>query len=257
MSRLATAFQKRQPFIGYLTGGDGGIEYSTACALALLEGGVDILEIGLPFSDPVADGPVIERAHKRALSRGITASSILEIARSLRKSSDAPLIAFSYYNPLLQQGEGFLHQLKEAGYDALLIVDLPAPDDPATEPFFQALKRAGLHTISLVTPSTPEERLIHICKSAEGFVYYVMQKGTTGVRSKLADDFSFQIARIRRHARIPLAGGFGIADRASAKAALAHADGFVVGSAFVKLMEKEAPPEELRSLAEAIDPRRP
>jgi len=213
------------------------------------------LEIGLPFSDPVADGPVIERAHKRALEQGTTCASLLEIARRLRKATNIPLVLFSYYNPLLQKGESYLHELKSAGYDAVLIVDLAAPDNPESEPFYQALKRAGLLPISLATPSTPEDRLKHICKSAEGFIYYVSQKGTTGVRSKLADDFTDQIAKVRRYARVPIAGGFGIADRASAEAALKCADGFVVGSALVKLMEKRADPLELKLLAQSIDPR--
>ena len=257
MNRIAQAFQQGQPFIGYLTGGDGGIDYCVDCALALIAGGVNILEIGLPFSDPVADGLVIQRAHQRALEQGTTASVILEIARRLRKVSDVPLILFSYYNPLLQKGDRYLHQLKSAGFDAALVVDLALPlHAPESEPFFIALQAAGLLPILLATPSTDRERLMQIHPFAQGFLYYVSQKGTTGVRSKLADDFSAQIARLRRHVHIPIAAGFGIADRASAKAALDHADGFVVGSAFVKKMEEKAEPFELKDLAQAIDPRR-
>jgi len=255
MNRVTKSFQKRQPFIGYLTGGDGGVDYSVACALALVEGGVDILEIGLPFSDPVADGPVIERAHKRALDGGTTAVTLLEIGRRLRKATDVPLILFSYFNPLLQKGESYLHQLKSAGFDAVLVVDLPAPLSSHTEPFFEALKKAGLIPIFLITPSTDEQRLIEIGKIAEGFLYYVSQKGTTGVRHKLAEDFSFQMARMQKAAQLPIAAGFGIASRDTAKAALECADGFVVGSAFVKRMEEKADPVELKTLAMSIDPR--
>jgi tryptophan synthase alpha chain len=256
MNRISKIFQKKQPFIGYLTGGDGGVDYFVKCALALIDGGVDILEIGLPFSDPVADGPVIESAHKRALENGTTSSTLLEIARALRKRTETPLILFSYYNPLLQKGELYLQALKAAGFDAVLVVDLPAPALSCDqEPFFKSLKAAELLPILLVTPTTDQKRLIQIDKSAEGFLYYVSQKGTTGVRAKLANDFSFQMARIRKHTKLPIAAGFGIADQESAKAALLDADGFVVGSAFVKLMERHVDPHELTLLAQAIGPR--
>lgn len=256
MNRISNAFQKRKPFIGYLTGGDGGIDYSVDCAKALIEGGVDILEIGLPFSDPVADGPVIQRAHQRALDQGTTSATLLEIGRRLRKVTDIPMILFSYYNPLLQKGDAYLKELKAAGFDGLLVVDLPAPIPPASsQAFFKALEAAGLIPILLATPSTPDERLIEIGKRANGFLYYASQKGTTGVRAKLADDFSQQIARIRPHAKAPIAAGFGIADQATAKAALSCADAFVVGSAFVKKMEENVAPAEIRKLAQSIDPR--
>lgn len=256
MNRIAKTFQKKRPFIGYFTGGDGGVDYSIESAKALIAGGVDILEIGLPFSDPVADGPVIQRAHQRALENGTTASDLLEIGRRLRKDTEVPMILFSYYNPLLQKGAAFLKQLKSAGFDAVLIVDLAVPDrEPESEPFFKALQEADLLPILLATPSTEDARLSHIGKIAQGFLYYVSQKGTTGVRSQLADDFSAQMQRMKRQVPIPVAAGFGIADRASAKAALEHADGFVVGSAFVKLMEARAGFDEIKRLAQSIDPR--
>jgi tryptophan synthase alpha chain len=244
-------FQRTKPFIGYLTGGDGGLDYSVECALALIEGGVDILEIGLPFSDPVADGPVIQKAHERALAEGTTSATILEIARRVRQVSDVPLILFSYYNPLLQKGPSYLHQLKAAGFDAVLVVDLPAGD-----PFFNALTEAKLLPILLATPSTDHERLLQISKMAKGFLYYVSQKGTTGVRSQLADDFSAQMGRLRPYFQIPIVAGFGIADRATAESALQYADGFVVGSAIVKKIEERISPRELTKLVQSIDPRR-
>ncbi len=252
-NRIACAFQTRPPFIGYLTGGDGGADYSVACAEALISGGVDILEIGLPFSDPVADGPVIEKAHRRALEQKTTSATLLEIGRRLKKKTNIPLILFSYFNPLFQKGVTYLQQLKDSGFDALLVVDLPAPH--GVDPFFSSIKKAGLLPILLSTPATSNERLIEIGKNAEGFLYYVSQKGTTGVRSHLASDFSSQVERIRQHISIPIGAGFGIADRTSARLALQSADGFVVGSAFVKLMERQAAPEELRLLAQTIDPR--
>ncbi|AAP05309.1 tryptophan synthase subunit alpha [Chlamydia caviae] len=256
MNRIETAFKNTKPFIGYLTGGDGGFDYSVACAHALIRGGVDILEIGFPFSDPVADGPIIQKAHTRALEEKTDSTTILEIAKALRETSNIPLVLFSYYNPLLQKGPQYLHQLKAAGFDAVLIVDLPIPQHAnESEPFFQALIEAKLFPIVLATPSTREERLLQIRKLAKGFLYYVSQKGTTGIRSKLSDDFSTQIARLRCYFQIPIVAGFGIANRASAAAALKHADGIVVGSAFVEKLEKKISPEELTTFAQSIDPR--
>lgn len=257
MNRIDKTFQKTKPFIGYLTGGDGGLDYSVECALALIKGGVDILEIGLPFSDPVADGPVIQKAHERALAAGTTSATILEMAKRLRQLSDVPLVLFSYYNPILQKGTEFLHQIKASGFDAVLIVDLAVPSNPdAPEPFFKALREANLLPILLATPSTDQERLKQISKEAKGFLYYVSQKGTTGIRNKLADDFPSQMARMRQHFQIPIVAGFGIADHANAASALKYADGFVVGSAFVKKIEEKISPEALTSLAQSIDPRR-
>lgn len=256
MNRIDEAFQKTKPFIGYLTGGDGGFDYSVSCALALIEGGVDILEIGLPFSDPVADGQVIQKAHERALSAETTSATILEIAKRLRQVSDIPLVLFSYYNPVLQKGNEYLLQLKSAGFDAVLIVDLPVSlnaDD--SEPFFKALTEAELLPILLATPSTGHERLLRISEIAKGFLYYVTQKGTTGVRSRLADDFSIEMTRLRQYFQIPIVAGFGIADRVSAESSLKYADGFVVGSAFVKKIEEKISPRELSKFAQSIDPR--
>lgn len=260
MNRIERTFKQSQPFIGFITGGDGGIDYSVDCALAQIAGGVNILEIAFPFSDPIADGPVIQRSHQRALEQGTTASSILEIAKRLRRHTDVPLVLFSYFNPLLQKGLPFLRQVKSAGFDAVLVVDWAIPESShgesaASDPFLKELDEADLLPILLAAPSTSEERLSKIQKFAKGFLYYVTQKGTTGVRSKQADDLSSQLSLLRKYFRIPIVAGFGIADRAAAKAAIDVADGFVVGSAFVKLMENRVDPVELTKLAQAIYPR--
>ena len=257
MNRIEKTFKHTTPFIGYLTGGDGGVEYSIQCALAMLQGGIDILEIGLPFSDPVADGIVIQKAHERALAAGTTSAAILEIAKAVRQANDqVPLVLFSYYNPLLQKGISYLHQLKEAGFDAVLVVDLPVPlNDKKPEPFFAQLESAKLLPICLATPSTDQKRLSNISQVAKGFLYYVSQKGTTGVRTALAEDFGTQIERMRPYFQIPIIAGFGIADRASASQALKYADGFVTGSAFVKKMEEKIAPQELALFVKSIDPR--
>lgn len=255
MNKIEQIFRNNQAFIGFVVGGDGGVDYCTKCCLELIEGGVDILEIGFPFSDPVADGPTICKAANRSLEQGTDGSTLLQIAKNIRKKSDVPLILFSYYNPLLQQGDTYLKQLKEAGFDAILVVDLPAPLEGLSHPYYAALKKAGLHPIFLITPSTDDKRLEAIVKIAEGFIYYVCQKGTTGVRSQLPEDLSFHIARIRKYTKTPIAVGFGISTQAQAKGILEKADGFVIGSAFVKRMEEKADPKNLKELVKTVDPR--
>jgi tryptophan synthase alpha chain len=256
MNRIEQIFKTRPAFIGFLTGGDGGVDYTIDCALAMLEGGVDILEIGFPFSDPIADGPVIQQASKRSLDQGTTSQTMLEIARGIRKKSDAPLVLFSYFNPLLKKGEKFLKEVNSAGFDAILAVDLPPPiDGMEKHPYYLQLTEAKLHPILLASPSTDPERLVRIKEKAEGFLYYACQKGTTGVRKALPDDFAYNLSRLRQQINIPVAAGFGIADRETALQAIEHANGFVVGSAFVKLMAQKADPNALKKLAMAIDPR--
>ncbi len=250
MNVIAQAFERKKPFIGFVVAGDGGMDYSIQCCLNMLQGGVDMLEIGLPFSDPIGDGPVIQKGAGRSLQQKTTPSMILEMAKILRKDSLAPLILFTYYNPLLQQGNAYLSQLKSAGFDGVLVIDLPPPD-----PFFQSLEEAGLTPIFVISPSTEESRIEEIARLSQGFLYYACQKGTTGVRKELPPDLKDSIQKIRCKTKIPVAIGFGIANRESAASALSLADGFVVGSAFVKLMELTADPREIQKLAHRIDPR--
>lgn len=253
---ITTLFQKKQPFIGFVTGGDGGIDYCVECCLQLIAGGVDILEIGFPFSDPVADGTVIQQSSQRSLDQHTTAETMLEIARRIRKKSDTPLVLFSYFNTLLNSGDLFLSKAKLAGYDAVLIVDLPPfLSDNQLHPYYQEIKEAQLSPIFVISPSTDEKRIRHIASISDCFIYYACQKGTTGVKDKLPDDLLHHISRIRKSTSIPIAVGFGISNIINAKLVLEHADGFVVGSAFVKLMEKQAKPQELKLLAQCIDPR--
>ena len=255
MNEIEQAFKKHKAFIGFIVGGDGGVEYSIRCGIELALSGVDILEIGLPFSDPVADGPVIQSAAERSLQGGTTASTLLEIARGIRKTVSTPLLLFSYYNPLLKRGDEYLLELKEAGFSGVLVVDLPPPITQGPHPFFEVLKRVGLTPIFLVSPSTDDRRLEEIVKMSEGFIYYACQKGTTGVRDKLPEETQRHIERIKKYTKLPIAIGFGIAERSSALEAISYADGFVVGSAFVKLMGERVDPKKLKSLVEKIDPR--
>lgn len=256
MNPIKMVFQQEKTFVGFVMACDGGIDYCVECCLQLIEGGVDILEIGFPFSDPVADGPVIQRAAKRSLGYGASSKAILEIARRIRARTGIPLILFTYYNPLLRYGSAFLGLLQSAGFNAVLVVDLPPPEINAPHPYFDTLKKFQLHPIFLVSPSTNEQRLEQIVHVSESFIYFACQKGTTGVRKRLPDDFSFHISRIREKTALPIAAGFGIADRTNAEAALRHADAFVVGSAFVNLMEQKADPLELKSFAKTLDPRK-
>jgi tryptophan synthase alpha chain len=242
---ISSAFAKGPAFIAYLTLGDGGLDYSLECALSLVKGGVDILEIGLPFSDPVADGPVIQKAMERSLERGTKATDLLPFIRAFRKHSDVPLVIFTYYNPILALGPAFLEEAHAAGANGILLVDVS----------FDLVPTSPLDPILLVSPSTPKERVERIAQAGKGFIYYVCQKGTTGMRSGLPEGSTEAVARIKEAGSLPVAVGFGIHQRQTAAQVLSLADGFIVGSYFVDAMERQVSPEELMQLAKQIDPR--
>lgn len=228
----------------YFTLGDGGLDYSVACALALVKGGVDILEVGLPYSDPVADGPVIQKAMERSLKAGTKVRDFLTFMRKFREKSDVPVVLFSYYNPILAAGPEFLKEAKEAGANGLLIADVPFDKYPETE----------LDPILIVSTSTPDERVEQIAARAKCFIYYACQKGTTGMRSQLPAHFPHDIARIKKHSSLPIVAGFGISNRETATEAVRYADGFVVGSYFVDAMSRRISPEKLTQLAKELKP---
>ncbi|MBI2809536.1 MAG: tryptophan synthase subunit alpha [Candidatus Melainabacteria bacterium] len=232
-------------YIGYLTLGDGGLDYSLASALALVKGGVDLLEIGIPFSDPVADGPVIQKAMERALENGTTPHDLIPFLKAFRQHSDIPVVLFSYYNPILAAGKEFLDQAKQAGANGMLIVDLP----------FELMPESSLDPILIVSTSTPDARLKQIVQKGRGFIYYACQKGTTGMRSGLPTHVPHDIARIKAATTLPVAIGFGISNKDTAQEALQHADAFVVGSYIVDAMSRKVTPEELTQLVAKIDPR--
>lgn len=253
MSSIEDAFNKDSTFVGYLTLGHGGLERTVDAALALVAGGVDVLEIGVPFSDPIADGPVIQQAMGDALSRGTCPQDALKVAQAIRLKSQVPMILFSYANPLLSAGPAFLFSLKEAGFDGVLIIDLPLEDPLGLSAGCTA---AGLERIIVVSPSTPLERMSTYLSSASGFIYYACRKGVTGARQGLPADLSEKVSILKKCVSLPVAVGFGISERLSAAEVLEVADGFVVGSAFVQALEKGASVKELIALAESIDPRR-
>jgi tryptophan synthase alpha chain len=217
-------------FMAYITGGDPTPEKTVDIALALSRAGVDFLEIGIPFSDPLADGVANQLGAQRALGAGTTVPRLLQTIVEIRKSVDFPIILYSYLNPLFQYGfERFEHDAAAAGVDGLLLLDLPPdetllPDNP----------KKFLHRIRLVAPTTSETRIKQIVSRAEGFIYYVSQEGVTGERKALSQTIGEHVAMIRRHSELPIAVGFGISNAEQASQVALLADAVVVGSAIVR-----------------------
>jgi tryptophan synthase alpha chain len=243
MSRLAPAFaaaraQKRAAFIAYLCAGDPDFDTSLAACRAVIAAGADILELGVPFSDPLADGPTNQLAAQRALEGGMTAARVLELVRRLRQESQIPIVFYTYYNLVFANGvEAYVKAIAAAGVDGLLTLDLP-PEEAGE--VLAAARAHGLDTIFIVAPTTPEARLPKIAAVATGFIYYVSREGVTGVRTQLAEGIAAAVARIRQHSSLPVAVGFGIASRDHVAQVAALADGVVVGSALVNIIKDNA-----------------
>lgn len=241
-SRIAQAFAKakaenRAAFVAYLTGGDPSLEATESFVKSLARGGVDLIELGVPFSDPVADGPTIQKAMSRALRGGTDLKKILELTLRLRRQGvETPIIVFTYFNPLLSFGlKEFAHQASVAGVNGVLCLDLP-PEE--AEDYRQWLGSVGLDTVFLAATTSDEARLALIDKSSTGFVYYVSRAGVTGARASLPETLAADCERLRKHIRKnPIAVGFGISTPEHAREVGRHADGVVVGSAFIKLIE--------------------
>lgn len=252
-SLINNTFKKGAAFIAYLTAGDGGITYSEQAALGLVQGGVDILEIGVPFSDPVADGPVIQRAMQRSLKNNTTIFSALKLVKSLKQKTHIPIILFSYYNPILSaMPKGFFGQAQAVGVDGILIVDLPLIE---SSDFQQKCDQYNINRIPIITPTTPLERIQKIDQQTNTFLYYACRAGITGARNQLPENFSTQLKKIKANVHNPVAVGFGISNREMVNQVLNDADGFVIGSRFVQAMEQQASPKQLKTLAESLDPR--
>lgn len=227
MSRISKAFANKEAFIGYLTAGDAEKKEF----LELLDLGVNILEVGIPFSDPVADGPAIQKAMARALEKGTTPEKVIDLISEIRGQSDVAIVVFTYFNPVQKNLASFMKRAKEAGADGMLIIDLPLEE--AGE-YRRLCEEFALEPIFVIAPSTPLERIENIAKAGRGFLYYACRKGTTGVRSDLPEDLPEKIAQIRAKTSLPIAVGFGISKRKTADRVLTLADGFVVGSHFVE-----------------------
>ena len=233
MDRISKIFANRKPLVIFTSVGYPTEEQCEKAVCAAIEQGANIIELGVPFSDPMADGPVIAAASQEAIKNGMNLDKVIAFAARIRaRYPEVGLILFSYMNPLLHQGyENVCKKLKDAGVDGILPVDLPLEErDELLEP----AKACGLHIIPLVSPLTPEERIAKIVEGMTGFVYYINVAGVTGARDALPQDVPEHIAAIKRHTNLPVAAGFGIADAASAKAAALAADGVISGSGFVK-----------------------
>lgn len=241
MDRIEKTFRRlktegRKALVGFLMGGDPTIEASEQACRTALDHGVDILELGMPFSDPTADGPVIQAAGKRALAAGMTLGKSLDLVRRLRKDYEAPIVLFGYVNPIFAHGyERTAREAAAAGVDAMLVVDLPFEESGE---FRSHLDRHGIAFIPLIAPTTPEARMKTVLHGARGFVYYIMVKGVTGARSVLATGVAEHLALLRRNTALPLVAGFGVSSGEQSRAAAEHADGVVVGSALVAAAEK-------------------
>ncbi|MDI6725964.1 MAG: tryptophan synthase subunit alpha [Smithellaceae bacterium] len=248
MNRIDKTFQemkqkKAKALIAYITAGHPSLEETARLIPAIAEAGADIIEIGVPFSDPTADGPIIQQASQRALQGGANLPAILEMIRLVRQDCQVPLILFSYYNPIHAFGpERFACEAKEAGVDGVLIVDLPPEEARELRCFTEP---AGLAFISLLAPTSPEERIGLISRSATGFLYFVSITGVTGTASPDMNQLQRDIARVRMISDIPLAVGFGISTPQQAQEIAPLGDAVVIGSVLVDLIDREAASPDL------------
>jgi tryptophan synthase alpha chain len=243
MSRIESAFSSLQSkgekaLVIYLTAGDPSLEGSREIVLGLDAAGVDCVEIGVPFSDPTADGPIIQAASQRSLKNGTTLSSILDMIESIRKVSEIPVVLFGYYNPILSYGtERFAARAQQAGVDGILVVDLP-PEEAAE--LRQYTDPKNIDFISLIAPTTSTERVRMIASHASGFLYYISITGVTGTAKPHVEEVATDIKRIRTVTALPLVVGFGISTPQQAKEIAPYADGIVIGSAVVRMIEEHS-----------------
>jgi tryptophan synthase alpha chain len=242
-NRIHSLFERlrREPraaLIAYITAGDPSPERTPGIVTALERGGVDLIELGVPFSDPIADGPVIQRGADRALRAGTTVPKVLEMARKIREHSQIPLLLFTYLNPVLRYGlEKLAPDAKAAGIDGCLLTDLSVEEAGS---YMGVMRSAGLDTVFLAAPTSTEARLKLAAQYSTGFIYLVSRTGVTGERAALSDALEPLIARTRAVTNLPLAAGFGISTPEQAGVVAKMADGVVVGSAIVRMIEKNA-----------------
>jgi len=239
--------------IAYIAAGDPTLAATEAIVPALERAGVDLVELGLPFSDPLADGIVNQLAAARALAAGATTPKVLECVRAIRKQSQIPIVLYTYLNPIYRYGFAkFMQDAEEAGVDGLLILDLP-PDEVDSNPDFAT--GSSLKRIRLIAPTTPEARVTKLTSGASGFIYYVSREGVTGERTDVADSLAERVAAIRSCTDLPIAVGFGISTPEQVREVAAVSDAVVVGSAIVKrIAEWGAEPDLAVRLAEFVSP---
>ena len=243
----------KKALIAYISAGDPSLDATRELAWAFEKAGVDILELGVPFSDPLADGVVNQLAAARALAAGTTVHGVLACVRAIRAQSQLPIVLYTYMNPIYRYGFELFHRDAEAaGVDGLLILDLP-PDEDAQNA--ELTEHTGLKRIRLIAPTTPEARIAQLTAGASGFIYYVSREGVTGERAEVADSMAARVAAIRATTTLPIAVGFGISSPEHIRQVAQHADGIVVGSAIVKrIAEFGQSPELLAQLSAFVGP---
>lgn len=255
MNKIRNAFENKKAFIGFLTAGDPTIEDSYNNIMAMVRAGADLIEIGIPFSDPIAEGVVIQNANVRALGNGMTTDRAFELAEKVRSQTDIPICFMTYLNPVYKYGyDRFFERCQSIGVDGLIVPDMPFEEKHEAS---DVAKKYDISVISLIAP-TSEERIKMIAGDAEGFIYIVSSMGVTGMRSEIKTDLDHIMESVKKYAKVPAAIGFGINKPEQAQKMAAISDGVIVGSAIVKLVEKygsEAPEhiyEYVKSMKDAI-----
>jgi len=254
-TRIQQLFDRRKSegkavLAAYLTAGDPSAEATPGFVAALERGGADLIELGVPFSDPIADGPVIQRGSDRALKAAINVQKVLEIASKIRKKSQIPLLLFTYVNPVLRYGlENLARDAKAAGIDGCLLTDVSVEE---AEVYVNAMRAAGLDTVFLAAPTSTPERLKLVAKFSSGFIYLVSRTGVTGEQAELSNALQPLIDSTRAVSKLPVAAGFGISTPEQAGAVAKIADGVVVGSAIVRLIEQNAGEAGLEKFARSL-----
>jgi tryptophan synthase alpha chain len=237
---MALTFNHKPGLVVYLTAGDPSIEATLAIALEAIDAGADVIELGVPFSDPLADGPVIQRASERAVARGTRMSDVLKISGEIRKARPkAGLVIFTYLNPILRYGfSRFVDDAKAGGADGVLIIDMIVEE---ADEYLAEMDRAGLAPIFLAAPTSPDERLKEIAAHAKGFIYAISRVGITGKQQTMTSDAAALVSRVRRGSELPVAVGFGISSAEHVAQVAEFADAAVIGSAIVELIERSTP----------------
>lgn len=253
MNRIEKAFaqareENRAAFVGYLCAGDPNFESSVEACRAVIESGVDVLELGVPFSDPLADGLTNQLAAQRALESGMTSERVLDLVRAVRAFSDVPIVFYTYYNLVFAQGsESYAARAKAAGVDGILTLDLP-PEEAAEH--LEACEKHDLKTVFIVAPTTPDSRLEIICKATTGFVYYVSREGVTGEQTSMSEGIQASVELIQQHTDLPVVVGFGISNASHVSTVAQAADGVVVGSAIVNCIAEN--PKDPSAMSTAL-----
>ena len=258
MSRLTQRLEalkksNTKALVTFITAGDPDLATTEEMIHLLEESGADIIELGVPFSDPMADGPTIQLSSERALASGTTLTAILDSVRNVRKSSSIPIILMGYLNPIHAYGyERFSHDAAQAGVDGVLLVDMP-PEE--AEEFLQTANTHGLNVIFLLTPTSDKSRIDTVNRLGRGFIYYVTVTGVTGARQEISNSLASELARVRETVTLPIMAGFGISTPEQAASVASLADGIVVGSAIVKLFQQHTGIQlrhELKSFVKAL-----